>query len=333
MRYPPEYGPLAAVTPGTPGGPHHDARRVRHAEPRRTCSPPRSRWPTATRSRPSSRDTHRAQQEARIKEWPYSKAVFLPHPARRARRRAPGEVFRQPDLAATLRKLVEAEQQALAAGRSRQGGHLRRLRPLLQGRHRGGAGARRRRSRAGSSPKEDLARWKVKIEEPVKTTYKGHRRLQAHTCGRRARRCSRPSTSSRTPTSRRMGYNSAALHPHPLPGDEPRLRRPRLLLRRPRLPARGAGARACSRRSTRSSASRRSTGTRNDPDVRPGDPYPFQGGTNPFTALLEEWRTVPGARADAPRTTAPRTETRTTRRSAPARRRSTPPTPRAGWCR
>jgi gamma-glutamyltranspeptidase/glutathione hydrolase len=30
---------------------------------------------------------------------------------------------------------------------------------------------------------------------------------------------------------------------------------------------------------------------RNDPDVRPGDPYPFQGGTNPFAALLGNWRT------------------------------------------
>ena len=26
---------------------------------------------------------------------------------------------------------------------------------------------------------------------------------------------------------------------------------------------------------------------RNDPDVRPGDPYPFQGGTNPYRALLD----------------------------------------------
>ena len=31
IDYPPEYGPLAAVTPGTPGGLHRDARRVRHA--------------------------------------------------------------------------------------------------------------------------------------------------------------------------------------------------------------------------------------------------------------------------------------------------------------
>ena len=33
---------------------------------------------------------------------------------------------------------------------------------------------------------------------------------------------------------------------------------------------------------------------RNDPDVRPGDPYPFQGGSNPFKALLDAWRTLPG---------------------------------------
>jgi gamma-glutamyltranspeptidase / glutathione hydrolase len=27
----------------------------------------------------------------------------------------------------------------------------------------------------------------------------------------------------------------------------------------------------------------------NDPDVRPGDPYPYQGGKNPFTAILKNW--------------------------------------------
>ena len=26
--------------------------------------------------------------------------------------------------------------------------------------------------------------------------------------------------------------------------------------------------------------------TKNDPNVKPGDPYPFQGGTNPFATLL-----------------------------------------------
>ena len=27
----------------------------------------------------------------------------------------------------------------------------------------------------------------------------------------------------------------------------------------------------------------------NDPDIRPGDPYPYQGGVNPFTSVLQGW--------------------------------------------
>jgi gamma-glutamyltranspeptidase/glutathione hydrolase len=30
---------------------------------------------------------------------------------------------------------------------------------------------------------------------------------------------------------------------------------------------------------------------KNDPDVKPGDPYPFQGGTNPYRRYLESWGT------------------------------------------
>src|SRR5690606_7794161 len=31
---------------------------------------------------------------------------------------------------------------------------------------------------------------------------------------------------------------------------------------------------------------------RNDPDARPGDPYPFQGESHPFKQMLEQWHTV-----------------------------------------
>jgi gamma-glutamyltranspeptidase/glutathione hydrolase len=30
--------------------------------------------------------------------------------------------------------------------------------------------------------------------------------------------------------------------------------------------------------------------TKNDPNAKPGDPYPFQGGTNPFASLLADWK-------------------------------------------
>ena len=83
MAYPPEYGPLAAVTPGTPGRPDGDARRVRHAVARRgaRARDPDGRW--LSRSRRSHRPRSRPSSK-RIKEWPYSKAVFLPHPGETA---------------------------------------------------------------------------------------------------------------------------------------------------------------------------------------------------------------------------------------------------------
>ena len=60
------------------------------------------------------------RQKAEIKKWPPSVKVFLPHLGQKREAPEPGEIFRQPDLAATLRKLVEAERQALAAGKSRK---------------------------------------------------------------------------------------------------------------------------------------------------------------------------------------------------------------------
>ncbi len=34
---------------------------------------------------------------------------------------------------------------------------------------------------------------------------------------------------------------------------------------------------------------------RNDPDVQPGDPYPYQGDSNPFLHLLKDWNAKPEA--------------------------------------
>src|SRR5438270_11069212 len=34
--------------------------------------------------------------------------------------------------------------------------------------------------------------------------------------------------------------------------------------------------------------------TNNDPNITPGDPYPYQNGTNPFAKLLAEWTATNG---------------------------------------
>ena len=76
--------------------------------------------------------------------------------------------------------------------------------------------------------------------------------------------------------------------------------------------------------------------------IKPGDPYPFQGGTNPFRDLLAKWTvTAPraghaasAAAASSDRVASSRLTTpRSTPRSTPARRRSRRRTRRAGSCR
>ena len=64
------------------------------------------------------------RDRALLAQWPDSKRVLLPHldasdPTKRAAPE-PGEIFRQPELAATLEKLVAAERDALAAGKPRR---------------------------------------------------------------------------------------------------------------------------------------------------------------------------------------------------------------------
>ena len=103
-------------------------------------------------------------------------AVFPAHhphsPRRGARGPQPGEIFHQPELAATLRKLVEAEHKARAAGKDRKAaiyaaydrfdkGDI--VQELVRG----------TREQGGLFTMEDLAKWKVHIEEPVHTNYKG----------------------------------------------------------------------------------------------------------------------------------------------------------------
>ena len=55
---------------------------------------------------------------------------------------------------------------------------------------------------------------------------------------------------------------------------------------------------------------------RNDSTVKPGDPYPYQGGSNPFSALLERWSVAP----------APDTLERSGQQDRPATQSSSRPT-------
>ena len=170
LQYPPDSGPLAAVTPGTPGG-----IMVMLAE-YGTMSLADVLAPAIALADGYPIEAETADRidasKAQLKQWPDSKRVMLPHPGEAREAPHAGEIFRQPDLAATLRKLVAAERAALDAGKDRKGAILAAYDRF----YRGDIAADlvdATRAVGGLFTRKDLADWQVKLEEPVHVNYKG----------------------------------------------------------------------------------------------------------------------------------------------------------------
>ena len=170
LDYPPEYGPLAAVTPGTPGGLMvmlAEYGSLSLAEVLAPAIEMAEGYPieeSAVRAIERHRD--------RILEWPYSTAVFLPHEDGGPQGPSVGEVFRQPDLKATLEKLVETERAALADGLDRKAA----IYAAYDRFYRGDIAeeiVRSMREHDGLFTMKDLDEWQVHIEKPVSTSYRG----------------------------------------------------------------------------------------------------------------------------------------------------------------
>jgi gamma-glutamyltranspeptidase/glutathione hydrolase len=284
-RYPPEHGPLAAVTPGTPGG-----LLVMLAE-YGTMSLGEVLTPAIQMADgyPIEGETANSieRNKARIKQWKYSRDVMLPHLGQAREAPEPGEIFVQRDLAATLRKLVEAEAQALAQGKSRKDAIMAAYDRFYKG-DIAQELVRGVQEEGGLITMQDLARWQVRIEEPVKTSYKGIDvyKLQFWQQGPAMLQALNILENADLKS---MGYNSPR-YIHTLyqamnlafadrdfyygdpyfPPEEPT----RGLLSKEYAKARYAQINS----------------ERNDPNVKPGDPYPYQGGTNPFRQLLAQWK-------------------------------------------
>ena len=174
MRYPPEFGPLAAVTPGTPGG-----LMVMLAEfgtqSLGEVLAPAMQMAAGYPIERSQADNMERRKEI-LAQWPSSRRVFLPHMTDDdSQVRAapyPGEILRQPHLLATLEKLVDTETRALAGGASREDA----IQAAYDRFYRGDIAAeivRGVQAEGGLMTLEDLDRWQVYIEEPVTTSYKG----------------------------------------------------------------------------------------------------------------------------------------------------------------
>jgi gamma-glutamyltranspeptidase len=194
--------------------------------------------------------------------------------------------YPSPGLRKTLRKLAEAEKEALASGKSRRDAILAANDRFYRG-DIAREFVRGSREIGGLHTLEDLANWTVHIEEPVQTTYKGIAvyKLDLWTQGPAMLQALNILEGMDL---KAMGYNSARyLHaiyqamnlafadrdfyygdPY-FPPDEPK----KGLLSKEYAKARAA----------------KIDWTKNDPNVKPGDPYPFQGRKNPFADLLEKW--------------------------------------------
>jgi gamma-glutamyltranspeptidase/glutathione hydrolase len=287
-NYPPEFGPLAAITPGTPGGLMVMLAEYGTMSLAQVLAPAirlADGYPMEAQTA-NSIETNKAE----IKKWKYSPGVFLTHAGEAREAPSAGEIFRQPDLAATLRKLVEAEAQALRAGKSRRDAIMAAYDRFYKG-DIAQEIVRSMREEGGLFTMEDLSGWKVKIEEPLATTYKGITVYKLREWQQGPVMLQALNILEGIDV-KSMGYNTPkylhtlyqtmnlAYADRDFYYGDPAFA--------PEEPMRGLLSKeyAKSRAATINPA-------RNDTLIKPGDPYPFQGGTNPFLDLLKAWPPKP----------------------------------------
>lgn len=289
LKYPPEYGPLAAVTPGTPGGILTMLAEYGKLSLKDVLEPSIQMADGFAIEAQLANTIER--QKAEIKKWRYSREVMLPHAGQKREAPEPGEVFKQTDLAATLRKLVEAEQSALAAGKDRKAAIYAAYDRFYKG-DIAREIARGTKEEGGLITEQDLANWKVKIEEPVSTNYRGIEvyKLTHWTQG--------PAMLAALNILenfdlKEMGFNSAryvntvyqsmslAFADRDFYYGDPDFP--------PVEPIQGLLSKDYAKQ-----RAKLINPERNDPDQGPGDPYPFMGSqSNPYRALLDKWNAKP----------------------------------------
>jgi gamma-glutamyltranspeptidase/glutathione hydrolase len=296
LKYPPEHGPLAAVTPGTPGALITMLAEFGKLSLAEVLAPAIA---LADGYAIDAEVADRIEAEKdKIRQWPYAKAVMLPHAGEAREGPHAGEIFRQADLAATLRKLVEAEATALAAGKPRKDALMAAYDRFYRG-DIADEFVRGVQEQGGLITKEDLGRWRVEFEEPTQTTYRG---IDVYKLDRWVQGPAMLQSLNILENFdlKAMGYNSASyIHtiyqamslafadrdfyygdPY-FPPDEPI----KGLLSKDYAKERAALVKS----------------DRNDPSIGPGDPYPHQGETNPYLDLLRKRRTAAAPAFDAAR--------------------------------
>ncbi len=294
MVYPPEYGPLAAVTPGTPGGLMvmlAEYGSMSLAEVLAPAIEMAAGYPIE-----AAQANNIERRRDIIKAWPDSRRILLPHldetnPSQRAAASA-GEIFKQADLQATLLKLVESEREALESGKSRK----EAIMAAYDRFYRGDIAeelVRATQAEGGLITMEDLDKWQVYIEEPVSVDYRGIE-VYKLTHWVQGPVMLQALNILENLNLKELGYNSAryvhalyqamnlAFADRDFYYGDPYVD--------PVEPIDGLLSKAYAKARFESI-----DWEQNNEDTKPGDPYRYQRGKHPFPDLLKNWSPIPPA--------------------------------------
>ncbi|GAB3528911.1 gamma-glutamyltransferase [Pontibacter brevis] len=169
-NFPPEYGPLAATTPGTPGGLLYMLANYGTLSLEQVLAPAMEMAAGYPMEAQTANSIERNKDH--IKQWPYSKKVFLTHPGEEREAPEAGEIFVQKDLLQTLTKMVEAERAALKKGKNRKDALMAAYDRFYKG-DIAEEFVRGSQEQGGLITIKDLAKWKPLEEEPLVVNYKG----------------------------------------------------------------------------------------------------------------------------------------------------------------
>ncbi len=284
MKYPPEFGPLAAVTPGTAGGLLTMLAEYGTMSLKEVLAPAMQLAEGYPIEAQTAQSIERGKEE--IKKWQYSTKVFLPHLGEKREAPNAGEIFVQKDLLEMLKKLVEAEQEALKKKKTRKEAIYAAYDRFYKG-DIAKEFSRGCREQGGLITEEDLANWKVKIEEPMMTTYKGIEvyKLQQWTQGPAMLQTLNILENFDLKS---MGYNSTnyihtlyqamnlAFADRDFYYGDPAFA--------PAEPMKGLLSKEYAKE-----RSKLINPNMNDPKISPGNPYSYEGTVNPYLNLLEKW--------------------------------------------
>ncbi len=282
---PPKYGPLSAVTPGTPAG-----IMVMLAE-YGTMSLEEILQPSIEMAKGYPIEAQAANSIERnkdeIKKWKYSRNIFLTKEGQDREAPNEGEIFVQKDLHNTLLKLIESEKYALKQGKNRKEAIYEAYKRFYEG-DIAEEIVRSTQEQGGLITKKDLKNYKVYIEEPLKTSYKNID-IYKLTTWVQSPVLLQSLNMAENINLKSMGFNSAnyihnlyqimnlSFADRDFYYGDPYFK--------PDEPIEGLLSKDYARDRVKLISDK------NNEKIKPGNPYMFQDGNNPFLNYLESWET------------------------------------------